>query len=223
MGGRARVRLRRLRGQTVRRVSRLGGCARDGDRVDRESLHRSEVVAVRRTPRSRGACDRAPRSAAADPGVRAHRIEILEADVTRVSGIVCTSRLRTAVDCLLWLPEEAGRAYDPRAPSATAQRRRGTPRTHQDAAATWADARVVGDARRVPSPALGGGGPHPSCAERGAIYGWESNVGLHDGDGLIGIVDLLFEDVKLVLEIDGRAYHSEDLAFQRTEAGRTGS
>jgi very-short-patch-repair endonuclease len=38
---------------------------------------------------------------------------------------------------------------------------------------------------------------------------------VHDGDGLIGIVDLMFEGAKLVIEIDGHAYHSDDIAFQR--------
>ena len=42
-------------------------------------------------------------------GMRGHRIEISDSEVSRVAGVVCTSRLRTAIDCLLWLPEEAGR------------------------------------------------------------------------------------------------------------------
>jgi very-short-patch-repair endonuclease len=36
-----------------------------------------------------------------------------------------------------------------------------------------------------------------------------------DADGLIGIVDVLFDEARVVVEIDGRAYHSDDVAFQR--------
>jgi very-short-patch-repair endonuclease len=149
------------------------------------------------------------------PGVRAHRIEIVDAEVTRVAGIVCTSRLRTAVDCLLWLPEEAGRAL---MTDALRQRlltvdevRRELVRTPQRHGLTRAWS-VMRDVARA---------PHSEAEVRvhrvlreARIDGWGSNVSLFDGDGLIGIVDLLFEDVKLVLEIDGQAYHSDDVAFQ---------
>jgi very-short-patch-repair endonuclease len=150
------------------------------------------------------------------PGVRAHRIEILDADVTRVAGIMCTSRLRTAVDCLLWLPEEAGRAL---MTDALRQRiltveevRRELVRSPQRHGLTRAWS-VIRDVARA---------PHSEAEVRfhralrdARIDGWRSNVSLYDGEGLIGIVDMLFEEEKLVLEIDGRAYHSDDLAFQR--------
>lgn len=150
------------------------------------------------------------------PGVRAHRIEILDADVTRVAGIVCTSRLRTAVDCLLWLPEEAGRAL---MTDALRQRlltveevRRELIRTPQRHGLTraWSVMRDVAHA------------PHSEAEVRihrvlreARIEGWRSNVGVYDALGLIGIVDLLFDDPRLVLEIDGQAYHSDDVSFQR--------
>lgn len=150
------------------------------------------------------------------PGVRAHRIEILDADVTRVAGIVCTARLRTAVDCLLWLPEEAGRAL---MTDALRQRlltvdevRRELVRSPQRHGLTRAWS-VIRDVARA---------PHSEAEVRfhralrdAHIDGWQSNVSLYDGEGLIGIVDVSFEEEKLVLEIDGRAYHSDDLAFQR--------
>jgi very-short-patch-repair endonuclease len=47
------------------------------------------------------------------------------------------------------------------------------------------------------------------------ISGWLANVPLHDEAGLIGIVDILFREQRLVLEIDGRAFHSDERAFQR--------
>lgn len=41
-----------------------------------------------------------------------------------------------------------------------------------------------------------------------------TNVPLHDDAGLIGVVDILFPGQRLVIEIDGRADHSDERAFQ---------
>lgn len=150
------------------------------------------------------------------PGVRAHRIEIADAEVTSVGGIICTSRLRTVVDCLLWLPEESGRTLmteglRQRLLTVDEVRREliRTPQRHGLARA-WSVMRDVAQA------------PHSEAEVRvhrvlrdAGISGWTANVSVHDGDGLIGIVDLVFDDVKLVVEIDGQAYHSDDVAFQR--------
>ncbi len=46
------------------------------------------------------------------------------------------------------------------------------------------------------------------------ISGWMTNVPLHDDAGLIGVVDILFPGQRLVIEIDGRADHSDERAFQ---------
>ncbi len=149
-------------------------------------------------------------------GVRAHRIEISDAEVARVAGVVCTSRLRTAVDCLLWLPEESGRslmthALRHRVLTVEEVRREliRTPQRHGLSRA-WSVMRDVT------------GGPHSEAEVRvhrilrdAGITGWAANIAVHDGDGLIGIVDMLFGDAKLVIEIDGHAYHSDDIAFQR--------
>jgi hypothetical protein len=43
-------------------------------------------------------------------GLRPHRLALAESEIMVVDGIPCTSVIRTLVDCLLWLPEEAGRA-----------------------------------------------------------------------------------------------------------------
>ena len=150
------------------------------------------------------------------PGVRAHRIEIPETDVTRVAGVVCTSRLRTAVDCLLWLPEEAGRALMTHALRhrllAVEEVRRELVRAPQrhGLARAWS---VMRDVAQVPYSEAEVR-IHRTLREA-RIDGWQANVAVHDGDGLIGLVDLLFAEVKLVLEVDGQAYHADDAAFQR--------
>lgn len=40
------------------------------------------------------------------------------------------------------------------------------------------------------------------------IGGWTANQRVYDQHGLIGIVDILFPEIALVIEIDGRAWHS---------------
>jgi very-short-patch-repair endonuclease len=150
------------------------------------------------------------------PGVRAHRIEIEDAEITRVDGIVCTSLLRTALDCLLWLPEEAGRAL------AVDALRRGL-FTADELTATVAAAPQRHGLQRAWSVVRDvSGGAHSEAEVRchrllraAGIGGWRANAQVHDVDGLIGIVDLLFESASLVVEIDGRAFHSDAQTFQR--------
>jgi hypothetical protein len=48
-----------------------------------------------------------------------------------------------------------------------------------------------------------------------SIQGWRSNVEVRDGSGLIGVADALFDGAKLIVEIDGWAYHSTLDCFQR--------
>ena len=45
---------------------------------------------------------------------------------------------------------------------------------------------------------------------RAGIAGWSPNTVVHDRLGIIGTVDVLFTDAKLVVEIDGFAYHGAD-------------
>lgn len=47
------------------------------------------------------------------------------------------------------------------------------------------------------------------------IGGWRTNVEIYDADGTIGIGDVVFDRVKLVLEVDGWAYHTTPERFQR--------
>lgn len=47
------------------------------------------------------------------------------------------------------------------------------------------------------------------------VSGWEPNAAVHDADGLVGYADFLFRDAWLVVEVDGRAWHSDAAQFQR--------
>jgi hypothetical protein len=149
-------------------------------------------------------------------GLRPHRIELQDVECTVVAGALCTTLLRTVVDCLLWLPEEAGQAL-----MADALRRRlltvddvrrtlsGMGQRHGLARA-W---RVLGDV---------GAGAHSDGEIRlhrvlraAGVHGWTANTPVHDQDGLIGLADVLFEPERVIVELDGRAFHTDAVAFQR--------
>ena len=48
-----------------------------------------------------------------------------------------------------------------------------------------------------------------------AITGWRPNVGISDAAGLIGVGDFVFEHLRLILELDGWAFHTSPDRFQR--------
>jgi very-short-patch-repair endonuclease len=66
-------------------------------------------------------------------------------------------------------------------------------------------------------------GDAESMAEREAatllrkagISGWVANGEIRDSAGLIGYGDIVFRAARLIVEIDGWAYHSDREAFQR--------
>lgn len=150
------------------------------------------------------------------PGLRAHRIEVRESEMVLVDGIVVTDLVRTVADLLLWLPEEAGRAMLTDAlrrrlctiDEVRRQLVRMGVRHGRDRA--WS---VLADL--AASPYSEGEVKVHRLLRRARIEGWVANAAVHDGEGLIGYVDLLFEDSKVVVEFDGRAFHSDEVAFQR--------
>jgi very-short-patch-repair endonuclease len=50
---------------------------------------------------------------------------------------------------------------------------------------------------------------------RAGIQGWRANVEIRDCAGVIGIADVAFEAARVVVEVDGWAYHSGPDRFQR--------
>jgi hypothetical protein len=49
---------------------------------------------------------------------------------------------------------------------------------------------------------------------RAGIRGWVANARVFDAEGLIGVVDLLFPEQRVVIEIDGWAAHGSREAFR---------
>ena len=149
-------------------------------------------------------------------GLRPHRVALSDGECDVLDGVSVTSLVRTIVDCLLWLPEEAGQAL-----MTDALRRRlvtvdvvrtALMRTGQrhGMARAWRVLRDVGE------------GAHSDGEIRlhrilrtATIGGWVANAPVQDRDGLVGVADVLFRAERIILELDGRAFHSDGDAFQR--------
>ncbi|WP_212834130.1 type IV toxin-antitoxin system AbiEi family antitoxin domain-containing protein [Catellatospora sp. TT07R-123] len=156
-------------------------------------------------------CDRRVRL----DGVEVSRGVLPPAEVDMVDGVLLTCAARTVVDCVRVLPPDQADALLDRA--------------IQLRLITFDEfvARVGGEVGRhgvrvlvaaVRRHALGA----RSTAERllvgklrrRRIRGWRANLPVYDADGLIGEVDLGFEEVMLAVEVDGRAWHSAGDRFQ---------
>ena len=137
-------------------------------------------------------------------------------DVSMFQGLPTVSRAGAIVDCLRLLPEPAAatlldRALQQRwiglddlaARIARRRRRHGTPRLRRLLAAVAPGQRSVAERR------LG------AILRGGQITGWKANVEIRDADGVIGVGDVVFDRARLVLEVDGLAFHTTPEQFQR--------
>jgi very-short-patch-repair endonuclease len=150
------------------------------------------------------------------PGVLVLRGGIDPGDIGEIRGVPSTWRERTIFDCLRLLPERAGLALlDQALVERWASVERLTELAHQHVGHHG-----VGRVREALRVVRGG---ERSEAERvltrllteARITGWRTNAPIADGRGLIGVGDVVFARRKLVLEVDGWAYHSAEERFQR--------
>lgn len=157
-----------------------------------------------------------PNGRGVEPGVRLLRDPLATADIRRADGIPITGPGRTVFDCLRILPEDdAMRLMD---------------RAIQRGWTTFGELvwRMRDHAGRRGAPRLvrliraAGGGAHSAAERRAAallraarITGWAANAAIRDSMGLIGYGDLVFAAARVVVELDGWAFHSDPESFQR--------
>jgi very-short-patch-repair endonuclease len=148
-------------------------------------------------------------------GITLIRDRLDTADLVFVDDTAVTSRARTVIDCLRLLPEPNGRTLLDRALQqgwVTFEQlverthrltgRRGTPRLVRHV--RTASLAVRSEAERVLRRLL----------LRAGIGGWVSDFRVAG----VGVVDFAFPDLRLALEVDGRAWHS---AAERFQSDRT--
>jgi very-short-patch-repair endonuclease len=158
--------------------------------------------------------------------IRAARIlygDIDPRDVGRADGIPVTRHERTVFDCLRLLDgKEAVELLDHALQrelvtfQALVDRvgrqagRRGTPKVARLLRSADPGAHSV--AERILTGRL----------RRSGITGWLANAPIEDAQGLIGIGDVVFESVRLVVEVDGWAFHTSAERFQRDRNRQNG-
>jgi very-short-patch-repair endonuclease len=158
----------------------------------------------------------------ARPGMVPHEIPLGPDDVVPFGAGAVTTASRTVLDCLGRLPgEDAERLVTWAATReiVTAELLARAIDTRSPAWGTRALRRALADVDRG---ALSAAEQRlHRLLDRDRLRGWEADVQVHDGDGLVGRVDVLFPAAKVVIEVDGYAYHSR-AAFQadRTKQNR---
>ena len=164
----------------------------------------------------------APRERRHRAQVRTHRFALGPHEVVTMLGATLTSPARTLLDLLAHLPPDLARSLlawavtRRRLSVATIEKHL---RTHPG---RWG-------AQQLRSLVLLSSDGALSEAERrflallraAGITGWQANTTVHDRAGIIGTVDVLFPDARLVVEIDGRSAHGpEQFQHDRTRQNR---
>ena len=140
-----------------------------------------------------------------------HRHRLGAADRQVLAGVPVTARARTVIDCLGWLARN-----DALRLLAWAGTRRVV---DADALDGWVhahpgrrgNAQRAWCAGRLRRGALSEAEERLHALLRGAgVTGWVANASLLEALGVPAVVDVWFEDVRLVVEVDGRVAHGPD-------------
>jgi very-short-patch-repair endonuclease len=153
------------------------------------------------------------------PGLLAHRCRLDDRDVSQVIGLPTTTERRTAVDLLaalpaaqarqLWAWISTRRILDLAGLEAEAGRRPGWHGTPQ---LRWLLALGASGSLSVGEDVL-----HQVLREA-QLTGWTANAPIRVGGRLVAVADVLFEQARVVIEVDGYAAHSGPESFQRDRA-----
>lgn len=143
-------------------------------------------------------------------GIRPHKLHLERTETARMSAFTVTSPRRTAIDCLAHLP------------AAEAERllawliTRNTVRAADIAAAADARRGWHGTAQLRHLAHIAHSGALSALERRlhhllhsGGISGWRANAAIRLHGRIIAWADVLFDAEKLIVEVDGRAYHQD--------------
>jgi very-short-patch-repair endonuclease len=153
------------------------------------------------------------------PGLRAVRRGLLPGQVTRLRGLPVTDEARTAVDLLASWPWDAAR--DLLAWLYTRNRLNATE------LGLWTETRAtcIGTPQLRRLAELSARGSLSAAEDvfhgiltSGGLVGWRANAPIVLAGRVVAVADVLFEDHRLVIEVDGWRSHGSRSAFQRDRA-----
>jgi very-short-patch-repair endonuclease len=152
-------------------------------------------------------------------GVRLLHQPVAQLDRVLFHGVPVTSRERTIFDCLYLLPEDDALDLLDRA---LQQRWTTVPDVAQRCTA-FVGRRGVPQVVRLMRQAVGGSrfAAERRCArllDRAGITGWQVNAAIHGAGGATYIGDVVFRQARLIVEIDGWAFHTTPERFQADRA-----
>ena len=148
--------------------------------------------------------------------IRLIRDQLAPTDVWSMGGVLVTAPARTVLDCLLTLPErsalelldtalqrrilllpELGKMVRARAG------RRGTPKLVRLVRAAASGSRSTAERRLA------------ELLRRAGVVGWRANLEIQLPSGGVAVGDVVFPGARLVVEVDGFAFHRTPEQFQR--------
>ena len=150
--------------------------------------------------------------------LQTHQLRLPPADIVQIGLALVTTRRRTLFDCIGRLPDHESEALMIWALSRDLLTRDELARTIAERPGRWGNARRRRALTDTENGAFGAGERRlHAILHRAGLTGWSANEKLWDPDGLIGRADVLFATARLVVEIDGLAFHGAD-RFQKDRA-----
>lgn len=152
-----------------------------------------------------------PMSRASFAGLVAHRFTLEPQDVLDASGGRVTTRVRAALDTLAGVGPREAQSLLAWLVTRNVVTREDLLGRLSASPGMWGNAQL----RRLVE--LSGTGALSAAErllhrllDRAGLTGWVANVAVADGAGVIGRADVLFRAERVVVEVDGRAYHGAD-------------
>lgn len=157
-------------------------------------------------PEAHALVDRRTRSR---DGVRLHVRPLLPGDVVAVGRGLVTSRRRTILDCVGLLPDDASESLVAWCVTRQLIDHADIDRAIADAPGRWGNRRLRQASEDARAGTLSAAERRlRSILRRSGLSGYAFDQRITDGTGIIGRADALFAAERLVIEIDGYAYHS---------------
>ncbi|HEY3736329.1 MAG TPA: DUF559 domain-containing protein [Jatrophihabitans sp.] len=148
------------------------------------------------------------------PGVRVHRVGLARSAITERYGLLTTTKVETALDCMAWLPAGQALRFADRAVQQGWVGEDDVKRRLSEQTGRWGNSQL----RRI-LPLMSDGAAAESerrlhkLLRSAGVTGWAPNLSVLVG-GQRFVIDVAFLVQRVAIEIDGFDYHRRD-RFQR--------